>query len=489
MNSFNRLRLISGLWIVCLTCGQSFSQDVVGLKLISEGMTAPVALMAAPDDSGRLFVIDQAGFIWIIDANGELKTDPFLDLRSRMVALRPGFDERGALGLAFHPDYAKNGRFFVYYSAPRRPEAPGNFDHTSHISEFHVSADPDRANPDSEQILLQVDEPQFNHNGGALAFGPDGYLYISLGDGGRANDTGVGHNPDIGNGQDITVLLGKILRIDVNNGSPYGIPPDNPFVGRDGRDEIYAYGFRNPFRMQFDSGGDHELFVGDVGQGLWEEVDIVVNGGNYGWNIREGTHCFDPNNPTNPPDTCRETGYLDEPLIMPIIEYRNSNAPGGGGIGIAVIGGNIYRGSRLHQFEGQYIFGDWSTAFTVANGSLFAAVRPNGNGLWPMRALRVAGYPNERVGRFVLGIGQDDDNEFYLLTSDRNAPSGTTGKVFRLTQPGDVNDDGCTDDADLLSVIFAFGDTGSGLPADLNHDGVVDDKDLLAVLFYFGSGC
>lgn len=488
MSKFNYL-LLSGLLLICLTCGQSFSQDAVGLKLVSGGMTAPVALMTAPDNSGHLFVIDQAGFIWIITADGELKATPFLDLRSRMVTLRPGFDERGALGLAFHPDYSRNGRFFVYYSALRRPEAPSNFDHTSHISEFHVSADPDLADPSSERIVLQIDEPQFNHNGGALAFGPDGYLYISVGDGGRANDTGVGHNPTIGNGQDITVLLGKILRIDVDNGIPYGIPPDNPFVDRDGRDEIYAYGFRNPFRMQFDSGGDHELFVGDVGQGLWEEVDIVVRGGNYGWNIREGTHCFDPNNPTNPPAECRETGYLDEPLIGPIIEYRNANAPGGGGIGIAVIGGTVYRGSRLHQFIEQYIFGDWSTAFNTANGSLFAAVRPSGNGMWPMRSLRIAGYPNERVGRFVLGFGQDDNRELYLLTSDRNAPNGTTGKVFKITQPGDINDDGCTDDGDLLAVIFAFGDAGSNMPEDVNHDGVVDDRDLLAVLFYFGSGC
>lgn len=488
MSKFHVL-LVSGLFAVLGTGVTSFSQDTVGLKQVAGGITAPVALMPSPDNSGRLFVADQAGFIWVITPSGNLKAEPFLDARSRMVGLRPGFDERGLLGLAFHPDYAQNGRFFVYYSAPRRPEAPSNFDHTSHISEFQVSDDPELADPTSERILLQIDEPQFNHNAGALAFGPDGYLYIAVGDGGRANDTGIGHNPFIGNGQDIEVLLGKILRIDVNQGDPYGIPADNPFVGRDGRDEIYAYGFRNPFRMQFDSGGSHELFVGDVGQGLWEEVDIVTRGGNYGWNLREGTHCFDPNNPANPPDVCSDLGHMGEPLIMPIIEYRNANAVGGG-IGIAVIGGTIYRGSRLPQLSGEYVFGDWSTAFNTANGSLFAAPRTDKEDeLWQMRALAIAGYPNGRLQRFVLGIGHDLNQELYLLTSNNSAPNGTTGRVFKITQPGDVNDDGCTDDSDLLVVLFSFGQSGSGLMGDLNHDNLVDDSDLMGVLLNYGSGC
>jgi glucose/arabinose dehydrogenase len=161
-----------------------------------------------------------------------------------------------------------------------------------------------QADPASERIVLEVDQPQSNHNAGQIAFGPDGYLYIPLGDGGAANDVAVGHSPQ-GNGQDTSNILGSILRIDVDNGDPYGIPADNPFVGDDNiPDEIFAYGFRNPYRIAFDRGGDQSLFVSDAGQDQWEEVDIVTIGGNYGWNIKEGTHCFDPNNPGISPAEC-----------------------------------------------------------------------------------------------------------------------------------------------------------------------------------------
>lgn len=242
----------------------------VDLQLIAENFTSPIGLVAVPDQTNRLFVIDQIGKIWIIDAAGNTLPTPFLDVSSRMVTLMPGYDERGLLGLAFHPDYATNGKFYVFYTAPPPPGGPttnaGNtdlpmvWDNTTRISEFKVSAsNANLADAGSERIILEEPHPQFNHNGGTIAFGPDGYLYISIGDGGNKNDLGPGHVEDWyafnagGNGQDIEQnLMGNILRIDVNRsggGKAYGIPADNPFVGKRGLDEIYAYGFRNPFRF------------------------------------------------------------------------------------------------------------------------------------------------------------------------------------------------------------------------------------------------
>ncbi len=212
--------------------------EAIGLQQITSGLTAPVALAEAPDGTGRLFIVDQIGLIWIWQPDGTLLEQPFLDLRHRLVELKPHYDERGLLGLAFHRDFDQNGRFFVYYSAPLREEAPDNWNHTSHLSEFRVSTEnPNQANPDSERLLLLVDQPQSNHNAGTLAFGPDKYLYVSLGDGGGADDQGerggplIGHVDDWyeenggGNGQDIEQnLLGSILRIDVDGADPYGIP-------------------------------------------------------------------------------------------------------------------------------------------------------------------------------------------------------------------------------------------------------------------------
>lgn len=417
----------------------------VGLRLVADGLTSPVALVPVPDGSGRLFVVDQAGLIRILRPDGTLVSQPFLDLRDRLVKLMGAFDERGLLGLAFHPQFARNGRFFVYYSAPLRPGAPAGFNVTSTVSEFHVSAtDPDRADPSSERVLLQVDKPQFNHNAGTLLFGPDGDLYISIGDGGGGNDVGLGHVDDWyatnagGNGQDVTHnLLGNILRVNVDSGTPYGIPKDNPFVGRDGLDEIYAYGLRNPYRMSFDMGGTHQLFVGDAGQNRWEEVDIVTKGGNYGWNVKEGTHCFDADNADMDRPSCPSTvgpGHPDagKPLIDPIIEQANASQ---GGLGIVVIGGNVYRGSGLPQLQGRYVFGDFSSNIDRPDGLLFVAT-PRKNGLWPTQQLQVAGSPDGRLGHFVLGFGQDLGGEVYVLTTDSPGPTGTTGKVFKLVRPG-----------------------------------------------------
>ena len=419
----------------------------IGVQLVADGLTSPVALASPLDGSGRLFLVDQVGLIRVINADGTLRPDPFLDLRSQIVPLMSGFDERGLLGLAFHPGYSANGRFFVYYSAPLRAGAPAGFDHTSHISEFTVSADPNRADPTSERIVLQVDEPQFNHNGGTVLFGPDGFLYISLGDGGGADDVGLGHVEDWyaandgGNGQDIQQnLLGGILRIDVDSGSPYGIPPDNPFTATpgcsDGCDETFAYGFRNPYRMSFDMGGSHELFVGDAGQELWEEVSVVTRGGNYGWNVKEGTHCVSTDNPDESPAECPDevqSGIrAGDPLIDPVIEYANHHQPGG--LGAVVVGGHVYRGDVLRQLVGRYVFGDWSTEFEEPDGTLFVASRRK-QGLWLMQELRVANRPSGRIDHYVLGFGQDLSGEVYVLVTENTGPTGNTGKVFKLVRP------------------------------------------------------
>jgi glucose/arabinose dehydrogenase len=413
------------------------SERTVALLRVAEGLTSPVALVEAPDGSGRLFVVDQVGLIRMITADGALAAEPFLDLRSRLAALRPSFDERGLLGLAFHPRFATTGRFYVYYSAPLRAGGPAGFDHTSRISEFRVSAEPGRADAGSERVLLEVDQPQFNHNAGAVAFGPrDGFLYIALGDGGGANDTAAGHVEDWyaanagGNGQDVTRnLLGSILRIDVDAGTPYGIPADNPFVNRAGLDEIYAYGFRNPYRFSFDMGGTNDLLVGDAGQGMWEEVSLVTRGGNYGWNVKEGAHCFDAANNRATPPTCPAvdpaTGI---PLTDPVIEYPHLS---NGGLGLVVVGGHVYRGSALRHLRGRYVFGDWSRAFGTPDGTLLTAA-PRASGPWPVQELSISGRPGGRLGHFVLGLGQDLRGEMYVLTTDMTGPGGATGRIWRL---------------------------------------------------------
>lgn len=409
------------------------------LSLVAEGLTAPVSMAEAPDGSGNLFIADQIGLIRVVTPDGGLQEEPFLDLRDQLVELRERYDERGLLGLAFHPDYASNGRFFVYYSAPLRPEAPEDWNHTSHLSEFRVSADPLRADEGSERILLQVDQPQGNHNAGALAFGPrDGYLYLSLGDGGGANDTGVGHVEDWyeenagGNGQDVTQnLLGSILRLDVDGGDPYAIPADNPFVGTEGLDEIYAYGFRNPYRFSFDMRGNNQLYVGDAGQELYEEVSIVEKGGNYGWNVKEGTHCFDAENPENPPTNCPDTDVWGNPLIDPVIEFRNSKQ--GNGLGLVVVGGYVYRGMEQPTLKNQYLFGAWSTSFGTPDGRVFAArTRSANSGLWDFEEVTFSNTPSGRLNAFLLAFGQDAAGEVYLLTSGTTGPSGSTGKVYKI---------------------------------------------------------
>jgi glucose/arabinose dehydrogenase len=419
-------------------------EPAVALELVADGLTAPVSLATPGDGSGRLFIVDQIGVIRVLTAEGELLDEPFLDIRDRMVSLNAGYDERGLLGMAFDPDYEESGRFALYYSAPLVGGGPEGWDHTSRLSWFTVSDDDTNvADPDSEVSILEVDQPQPNHNGGEIAFGPDGYLYVALGDGGGANDVGTGHVEDWygrnrgGNGQDISEnLLGSILRIDPTTEDPYGLPEDNPFFGEGatGLAEIWAYGLRNPYRFSFDAGGDRELFAADVGQNLWEEVDIVTRGGNYGWNVREGSVCFSPESPSKAPQQCPSADPEGKPLIDPVIEYQNGNAPGG--LGLAVVGGYVYRGEALPGFEGRYVFGDWSTSFGGPGGALFVATRPDsGDGRWSFQQLEIVTNEGGSLGAYLLGFGQDAEKELYVLTSGRAGPSGSTGQVWRIVPP------------------------------------------------------
>jgi hypothetical protein len=297
--------------------------------------------------------------------------------------------------------------------------------------------------------VLEVDEPQFNHNGGTLLFGPsDGYLYISLGDGGGADDVELGHVEDWyaanagGNGQDIQQnLLGDILRIDVDSGVPYGIPADNPFRATpgcaDGCDETWAYGFRNPYRMYFDLGGNRDLFVGDAGQELWEEVSIAVKGGTFGWNVKEGTHCFSTENPDESPAECPDTvgaGHprAGEPLIDPVIEVCKPPSAGRPG-------GSCGRRPRLPRPRLAPVLRALCLRRLEpgVRGARRVAVRRHARkrGLWMTQELWIVTSPTGRLEHYLLGFGQDPAGEIYVLTTDETGPTGTTGKVFKLVRP------------------------------------------------------
>jgi predicted lipoprotein with Yx(FWY)xxD motif/glucose/arabinose dehydrogenase len=429
---------IKDVWYLALAdyAGEEGEAMTVNLELVAEGLTAPVAFAAV---NGQRFIVDQAGTIRLLSADSQLVSEPFLDLSDKIVELTPDYDERGVLGLAFHPDYANNGRFYVYYTAPLRPEAPADWDHTNVIAEYRVSDNAQVADPNSERIIWMLDQPQFNHNSGHITFGPDGYLYIPIGDGGGGNDTGLGHTEGIGNAQDTTNMHGSILRIDVDAGDPYGIPADNPFVADDDNiaNEIYAYGLRNPYHISFDSAG--QLFVADAGQELYEEVSIVSAGGNYGWNIKEGAHCFDPNNPTVPPAECADTGANGEALINPVIEYDHSQ-------GVVVVGGYVVDNSALPELNGHYLFGSYTLTFQPPDGRLFAAEPGSSETLWSFTELEVANGDEGRLGAYLLAFGKDEAGEIYVLTTENLGPTGNTGRVWRLTS-GDTESE-ATEESD-----------------------------------------
>ena len=366
---------------------------VIDLVTVASGLSSPVDVTHAADGSGRLFVAEQGGDIRVIDSGGTLLTTPFLDITSR---LRDGgaSGERGLLGIAFHPDYANSGaagegKFYVHYSGP----ATMGGHHDSVIAEYTVSGDPNVANT-AERIILRISQPFGNHNGGDLEFGPDdGLLYISLGDGGSGND------PQ-NNAQDNSNLLGTIVRIDVDGDDfpadpnrNYAIPPSNPFVGVAGEDEIYAYGLRNPYRIGFDDGPNGAaspdvLYVGDVGQNAWEEVDIVTAGGNYGWRPREGFH-----------DNTAVSDAAPANHMNPIAEYHNSEQ------GRSAIGGRVYRGTAFPDLTGRYLFGDLDGRFMsiVESSSGFDLFEPE----------VVGGNP---ASGGIIGFGENEAGEVYMTS-------------------------------------------------------------------------
>jgi uncharacterized protein (TIGR03437 family) len=337
----------------------------IQLRTVATGLASPVYVTGARDGSGRLFIIEQAGRIRVLANNGLLPT-AFLDIRSRV---RSG-GEMGLLGLAFHPQYRDNGRFFVNYTR----QTAGGLETV--ISEF--TASPSNSNvalAESERILLTFPQPFENHNGGMLAFGPDGYFYIGTGDGGSGGDP-------LGNGQNLTSLLGKILRIDVDSATPYGIPPSNPFAASPGLDEIYAYGLRNPWRFSFDPASGR-MFVGDVGQDAREEIDIVTAGNNYGWNRMEGTRCFSPSS------NCDSEG-----LTPPIHDYGRS-------LGGSVTGGYVYRGGSAPSLVGKYIYADFISGRIWALSEISA-------GAWRNEELMDAPFN-------ISSFGEDDNGELYVV--------------------------------------------------------------------------
>ncbi|MDP1727943.1 MAG: PQQ-dependent sugar dehydrogenase [Bacteroidota bacterium] len=359
----------------------------IKVKIIVEGLLGPVAMDCPKDGSGRLFVCEQNGKIKIIK-NKKVNTVPFLELGSKVDKGNMFYSEKGLLGIAFHPDYKVNGRFFIYYSAPSKVKGS---EHKSILAEYKVSSNPDIANAGSEKILMEIEQPQMNHNGGQLAFGPDGYLYIGLGDGGGAGD----EHGTIGNGQDLNTLLGKILRINIDNYSvqansqkKYSIPADNPFIkNKNVRPEIWAYGLRNPWRFSFDR-KTGALFCADVGQDKWEEIDLIEKGKNYGWRLMEGRHCYEPE------INCNQRG-----LTLPIAEYGHQT-------GICVTGGYVYRGNSIKHLQGKYIFGDWK-------GKLFYLEEKTK--AWEMKDLILTERNDNDLGFNINSFGEDEKGEVYIL--------------------------------------------------------------------------
>jgi glucose/arabinose dehydrogenase len=340
--------------------------------IITGGLDSPVDIQSAGDD--RLFVVEQVGRIRIVNS-GVLQPEPLLDLSDRVGSEG---NEQGLLGLAFHPGFAENGTFFVNYT-----DVSGD----TVVSRFHLTEDPNRADPSSESVILTYDQPFANHNGGGLAFGPDGYLYIGSGDGGSAGD------PEQ-RAQNRDTLLGKLLRIDVDGGSPYALPPDNPFATGGGRPEIWAYGLRNPWRFAFDP-ATGDLYVGDVGQGDWEEVDFLAAGSpggtNFGWDFREGLHDYEAGAP--------------EGLTDPIAEYSHGEG------GCSITAGRVVRDPALPDWQSVFLYGDYCT------GYIWGLLRDN-SGAWQSARLFETGLQ-------ITSFGTGSAGEIYLL--DRG------GGLYRLS--------------------------------------------------------
>jgi glucose/arabinose dehydrogenase len=459
------------------------------VQLVADGLVAPLDLTFAPDGSGRRFIVDQTGLVLILTPGGQVLASPFLDITDRTV-LQSAFDERGLLALAFHPQFTTNGKLYVQYSARREgpnicvdegghiPLDPEGcpLQYTRRISEFVVSpADANRVDPATERVVFRIQWPGRKHNGGGLAFGPDGLLYIGLGDGGFIHgpsgaDDPFNVDPDLLFGdlvaQDLTSLYGKILRIDVDRGRPYGIPPDNPFAGADGiPDEIYAWGFRNPFRITFDGKGDGAMYVSAPADTFFEATNKVARPGNYGWAIREGRHCIVRASALAPPETircstdsqcpigpqistcsrsgvcsCPNVGSLGEPIHGPILEYLNfavedprSQLPGRG-FGRASLGGHIYRGQDIKWLRGRFVQGDF--ALNLLDGQILVAKEMPAGKLWTLRRAFAFDPADPVKSGFLKGIGQDAAGELYAITGNFT-PTGVAGRIWKIVDASD----------------------------------------------------
>jgi glucose/arabinose dehydrogenase len=360
----------------------SSSSVAISLQLFATGLAAPLDLEQPNDGSGRLFVVEQGGTIKILQ-NGTLLPQPFLNISNKVIFQ----GEMGLLGLTFHPGYSTNRKFYVNYVR----NLAGQFQ--SVIAEYQASAtDPNRSDQTTERILLTVNQVSNfpNHKAGQLAFGPDGFLYFGLGDGGSGGDP-------FGHGQNTQILLGKMMRINVDGNSPgrqYAIPPDNPFAAGGGLPEIYAFGFRNPWRFSFDR-NNGRMFVADVGQDRFEEINLVQKGGNYGWNTMEGLHCF------NPPQGCNMAG-----LQLPIVEISHPEAE-------AVIGGFVYHGQAIPGLDGMYVFGD-------LNGKIWALTENPPNTFTRLQ-LTDAGFN-------ISSFGRDAAGELYVV----DISAGGVLKIVRM---------------------------------------------------------
>lgn len=361
-------------------------------EIVVDKLTAPVGMAVANDGSNRLFVLEQPGRIRIIK-DGKLLSQPFLDITNKVDQLNMGYSEKGLLGMAFHPHYKDNGLFYIYYSAPT---ATSGSDHKSIVAAYKVAAAAADIADITETIVLSIDQPEGNHNGGQLAFGPDGNLYIGVGDGGGGGD----QHGNMGNGQNLNTLLGKILRINVDN-LPYTIPSDNPFQKTNERKEIYAYGLRNPWRFSFDR-KTGQLFCGDVGQNKFEEVDIIEKGKNYGWRIMEGNHCYNAEN-------CNTSN-----LTYPIYEYEHRT-------GISITGGYVYNGKAIEILNNVYVFADWT-------GKLFGLKNET---TWQHFNINVNGKSNAMDCK-INAFGEDETGELYLLTQKLSGPRDKTGVVYKI---------------------------------------------------------
>lgn len=433
---------LSLLAIFLINPAPSNAQNLA-LEPLAEGLTAPLHVEQPDDGSGRTFIVQQDGVVRVLAAGGRVEPEPFLDITSLMLSLERDFEERGLLGFALHPQFAKNGRVFVTYAAPLRAGAPQAWNHTRRVSEFSAKpGDLSKIEASSERVLLELDWPSRKHNGGGLAFGPDGYLYIAFGDGGVSHGIGkqvVWEAFNVpaaalswdGLAQDRDSLFGKILRIDVDRGFPgYAIPRDNPFANGGGRPEIWAWGFRNPYRIAFDGEG-RDLFVTAVGETLWESAYRVRGPGNFGWPLMEASHCVDRLHPRQPPATCPHRDAADDPLEMPVVEYPNMHMShpetklGIKGVGTAITGARLYRGDGIPSLKGRLIVSDWSASFKQPSGQLFVVDDHGKPGEpWPYaQALK--------VDTRIIGLAESLSGELYVLTNDTMGPYGTTGKILR----------------------------------------------------------